>query len=484
MADWKEKKVLVLGLGKSGVAAASYLADRGATVCAIDSQSNADLERVSHDLESRGIEVRLGANALPDSAFDLAVVSPGVPLDAPLMQRLAERKIPVIGELELGFQESKCLNIAITGTNGKTTTTHLIKDILASGQRNTEIAGNVGVPISSLIKSTKGLDFLTLEVSSFQLETIRYFRPAIGVLLNLASDHQDRHESYDEYCRIKARLFENQLSHDWAIIQSEALAKLRSLGVKIPGKVITFSAESRQADVFLDRGLLISRMDGWAGPLLNLADCRVSGPHNAENIMAALLVGRVLRIPLEAMKAAVHSFSAPPHRCEQVGEINGVRFINDSKATNPHATVQALRSMKAERNGEPNVWLIAGGDDKGLQFHDLGPLISQKVKGAFLIGKAREQLSAAWSLFAPCQYCDDLVQAVTEAARKALPSDVVLLSPACSSLDMFRNYEHRGEVFRKVVNQLSATGALDRHAGSASNAVNPKIDNRSSAKAS
>jgi UDP-N-acetylmuramoylalanine--D-glutamate ligase len=384
----------------------------------------------------------------------------------------------------LGFQESKCLNIAITGTNGKTTTTHLIKDILASGQRNTEIAGNVGVPISSLIKSTKGLDFLTLEVSSFQLETIRYFRPAIGVLLNLASDHQDRHESYDEYCRIKARLFENQLSHDWAIIQSEALAKLRSLGVKIPGKVITFSAESRQADVFLDRGLLISRMDGWAGPLLNLADCRVSGPHNAENIMAALLVGRVLRIPLEAMKAAVHSFSAPPHRCEQVGEINGVRFINDSKATNPHATVQALRSMKAERNGEPNVWLIAGGDDKGLQFHDLGPLISQKVKGAFLIGKAREQLSAAWSLFAPCQYCDDLVQAVTEAARKALPSDVVLLSPACSSLDMFRNYEHRGEVFRKVVNQLSATGALDKHAGSASNAVNPETDNRSSAKAS
>ncbi|MDA0750456.1 MAG: UDP-N-acetylmuramoyl-L-alanine--D-glutamate ligase [Verrucomicrobia bacterium] len=484
MADWKEKKVLVLGLGKSGVAASSYLADRGATVCAIDSQSNADLERVSHDLESRGIEVRLGANALPDSAFDLAVVSPGVPLDAPLMQKMAERKIPVIGELELGFQESKCLNIAITGTNGKTTTTHLIKDILASGQRNTEIAGNVGVPISSLIKSTKGLDFLTLEVSSFQLETIRYFRPAIGVLLNLASDHQDRHESYDEYCRIKARLFENQLSHDWAIIQSEALAKLRSLGVKIPGKVITFSAESRQADVFLDRGLLISRMDGWAGPLLNLADCRVSGPHNAENIMAALLVGRVLRIPLEAMKAAVHSFSAPPHRCEQVGEINGVRFINDSKATNPHATVQALRSMKAERNGEPNVWLIAGGDDKGLQFHDLGPLISQKVKGAFLIGKAREQLSAAWSLFAPCQYCDDLVQAVTEAARKALPSDVVLLSPACSSLDMFRNYEHRGEVFRKVVNQLSATGALDKHAGSASNAVNPETDNRSSAKAS
>jgi UDP-N-acetylmuramoylalanine--D-glutamate ligase len=484
MADWKEKKVLVLGLGKSGVAAASYLADRGATVCAIDSQSNADLERVSHDLESRGIEVRLEANALPDSAFDLAVVSPGVPLDAPLMQRVAERKTPVIGELELGFQESKCLNIAITGTNGKTTTTHLIKDVLASGQRNTEIAGNVGVPISSLIKSTKGLDFLTLEVSSFQLETIRYFRPAIGVLLNLASDHQDRHESYDKYCRIKARLFENQLSHDWAIIQSEALAKLRSLGVKIPGKVITFSAESRQADVFLDRGLLISRIDGWAGPLLNLADCRVSGPHNAENIMAALLVGRVMRIPLGAMKAAVHSFSAPPHRCEQVGEINGVRFINDSKATNPHATVQALRSMKAERNGEPNVWLIAGGDDKGLQFHDLGPLISQKVKGAFLIGKAREQLSAAWSLFAPCQYCDDLVQAVSEAAKKALPSDVVLLSPACSSLDMFRNYEHRGEVFRKVVNQLSATGALDRHAGSASNAVNPKIDNRSSAKAS
>lgn len=484
MADWKKKKIVVLGLGKSGVAAASYLVERGAAVCAIDTQSNADLERVAQELASKGIEVTLEAKSLPDHAFDLAVVSPGVPLDVPLMRMVAERRIPVIGELELGFQESKCLSIAITGTNGKTTTTHLVKEVLASGQRSTEIAGNVGVPISSLIKSTKSLDFLTLEVSSFQLETTRYFRPSIGVLLNLASDHQDRHHSYDDYCRIKARLFENQQSHDWAIIQSEALAKLRSLGVNIPGKVITFSAESRQADVFLDRGLLISRMEGWAGPLLNLADCRISGPHNAENIMAALLVGRVLRIPLEVMKQAVHAFSAPPHRCEPVMEINGVRFINDSKATNPHATTQALRSVKAERSGEPNVWLIAGGDDKGLQFHDLGPLISQKVKGAFLIGKAREQLSAAWSLFAPCQYCDDLVQAVNEAAKKALPSDVVLLSPACSSLDMFRNYEHRGEVFRKVVNQLSATGALDQRIGSASKEVNPKTDNKSSTDAS
>jgi len=484
MADWKQKSILLVGLGKSGVAAASYLAGRGAAVCAIDSETNADLEQLARELASKEIQVSLAASSIPDQAFDQVVVSPGVALDSPLMQMVAERKIPVIGELELGYQESKCLNIAITGTNGKTTTTHLVKEVLASGQRSTEIAGNVGVPVTSLIKSTKGLDFLTLEVSSFQLETTQYFRPSIGVLLNLASDHQDRHASYDEYCRLKARLFENQQSHDWAIIQSEALAKLRSLGVKIPGKVITFSAESLQADVFLDRGLLISRMDGWAGPLLNLAECQVSGPHNAENIMAALLVGRVLRIPLEVMKSAVKSFAAPPHRCEKVAEVNGVRFINDSKATNPHATAQALKSVKAERAGEPNVWLIAGGDDKGLQFHDLGPLISQKVKGAFLIGKAREQLSAAWSLFAPCQYCDDLVQAVSEAAKKALPTDVVLLSPACSSLDMFRNYEHRGEVFRKVVNQLSAAGALNQRARSTDNDVIPKTENGSSTKAS
>lgn len=456
MADWKNKKVIIIGLGKSGIAAAEFLVSQKSNVWAIDSKSESGLRKISSMLEAKGIKVLIGQESLPSEAFDLAVLSPGVSMNAPMTLELKARNIPCIGELELGYQAADCLNIAITGTNGKTTVTQLISSVLHSGQRKTEVAGNIGVPFTSIIGKTKALDFVTLEVSSFQLETTQFFRPSIGILLNLTPDHQDRHDSFDDYCRIKARLFQNQQTHDWGIIQSEALAKLRSLGVRIPGKLFTYSAENRRADVFLDRGLVISRIEGWAGPLLNMADCELSGPHNAENIMAALLTGHILRIPLDAMKQAIQAFKAPPHRGEKVGEVGGVLYINDSKATNPHATAQALRAVPSARAGEPNVWLIAGGDDKGLEHHDLGPLISQKVKGTLLIGQSRERLRAAWSLFAPCQLCDDLVEAVSVAASKAIPSDVVLLSPACSSLDMFKSFEHRGEVFKNAVIQLSS----------------------------
>ena len=477
MADWNNKKVIVVGLGKSGLAAVDFLASQQAKVWAIDSKSNAALLKSAKSLEAKGINVLLGQKSLPTEAFDLAVLSPGVAMNAPTTLELKERNIPCIGELELGYQAADCLNISITGTNGKTTATQLISAVLESGQRKTEVAGNIGVPLCSILDRTKSLDFLTLEVSSFQLETMQFFRPSIGILLNLAPDHQDRHGSFDEYCRIKSRLFQNQQTHDWGIVQSEAMAKLLSLGVRMPGKMVTFSAENRRADVFLDRGLVISQIEGWSGPLLNMADCELSGPHNAENIMAALLVGRVLRIPLDSMKQAIQSFKAPAHRGELMMEVGGVQYINDSKATNPHATVQALRGLPAVRGGEPNVWLIAGGDDKGLQHHDLGPIISQKVKGALLIGKSRERLRAAWSLFAPCQLCDDLVEAVRVAASKALPSDVVLLSPACSSLDMFRDFEDRGEVFRKVVTQINASHSSKRAGDQADDVVPDNSEN-------
>ncbi|MDA7670419.1 UDP-N-acetylmuramoyl-L-alanine--D-glutamate ligase [Verrucomicrobia bacterium] len=460
MAHWKNKKVIIVGLGKSGLAALQYLAEQGAKLWAIDSNSDAGLLETAKGLEARGISVTLGQENLPMEPFDIAVLSPDIAMNASAALELKERNIPCIGELELGYQAADCLNIGITGTNGKTTTSQLVGAVLESGQRKTMLGGDIGVPLCSILDQTKALDFLTLEVSSFQLETTQFFRPSIGILLNLAPDHQDRYSSFDDYCRIKSRLFQNQQSHDWGIIQSEAMAKLRSLDVRFPGKMVTFSAENRRADVFLDRGLVISQIKGWSGPLLNMADCELSGPHNAENIMAALLVGRTLRIPLDAMKQAIQAFKAPAHRGEWVMDIGGVRYINDSKATNPHATVQVLRGISGAKPGEPNVWLIAGGDDKGLQYHDLGPIISQKVKGAFLIGKSRERLRAAWSLFAPCQLCDDLVEAVSLVASKALPSDVVLLSPACSSLDMFRNFEERGEVFRNVVTQINASGSF------------------------
>jgi UDP-N-acetylmuramoylalanine--D-glutamate ligase len=226
MADWNNKKVIVVGLGKSGLAAVEYLASQKAKVCAIDSKSSPQLVKCSKTLEAKGIHVLIGQENLPAEPFDLAVLSPGVAMNAPMTLELKERNIPCIGELELGYQAADCLNIGITGTNGKTTATHLVSAVLESGQRKTEVAGNIGVPLCSILDQTKSLDFLTLEVSSFQLETMQFFRPSIGILLNLAPDHQDRHGSFDEYCRIKSRLFQNQQTHDWGIVQSEACSKI------------------------------------------------------------------------------------------------------------------------------------------------------------------------------------------------------------------------------------------------------------------
>ena len=237
----------------------------------IDSNSDAELLETAKGLEAKGISVILGQEKLPVETFDIAVLSPGVAMNASATLELKERNIPCIGELELGYQAADCLNIGITGTNGKTTTSQLVSAVLESGQRKTMLGGDIGVPLCSILDQTKALDFLTLEVSSFQLETTQFFRPSIGILLNLAPDHQDRHSSFDDYCRIKSRLFQNQQSHDWGIIQSEAMAKLRSLDVRIPEKMVTFSAENRRADVFLDRGLVISQIKGWSGPLLKLS---------------------------------------------------------------------------------------------------------------------------------------------------------------------------------------------------------------------
>jgi UDP-N-acetylmuramoylalanine--D-glutamate ligase len=456
LTEIKNKKVLVIGLGLSGVAAAEALIEGGAEVVALDSADTPSLRRAAASFEARGVTVRLNAGVAPKGDFDLVVTSPGVPWDNPVLSEMVRRGVPIIGELELGYQRARCLNIAITGTNGKTTTTELVERLLQQNQIKTIAAGNIGRPICSVIQESAGLDYLTLEVSSFQLETIREFRPAIAVLMNITPDHLDRYAGMDDYARAKGRIFQNQQAFDWAIIQAEALAQLRRLGCSIPGKVITFSAQDPTADICLERGLLISRVEGWSGPLLDQDHCRLCGPHNAENLMATLAVGRVLRIPLERMLAVLKSYEPAPHRCELVAEVDGVKFINDSKATNLDALHKALLSTAPGPGGKANVWVIAGGKDKGFEFHDVGPLLAQRAKGAFLIGETREKIRAAWGLFAPCTLADSLLEAVHQAAAKAVAGDVVLLSPACSSFDQFQNYQHRGEVFRKAVLDLGA----------------------------
>ncbi len=467
MNDLKDQQILVIGLGNRGRAACELLQRRGASVTAVDSANDAGLRDEAGKLRPLGVEVRLGATVLADRPFSLAVASPAVPADSPLLRQAAARQVPIIGELELGYRLSQCLNIAIAGTNGKSTTAALLEQLLSRHQRKAVLTGDRGRPLCAVVERSKELDFLVVQVNAFQLERTQFFRPAVAVLLNLAADQLDRYRSVADYARANGRLFANQQAFDWAIVQREALAQLQDLGVGIPSKVITFSANDRRADVYLERGLLISRLAGWEGPLLDLDHCQLRGPHNAENMMAALAVGHVLRLPLDSMVAVLQRQPPPPHRCEFVAEINGVKFFNDSKATNVAALHQALLTMPAGPASQPNVWLIAGGRDKGLDFHQAGPVLSQRVKGAFLIGEARDKLRAAWSLFTPCTAVGSLLEAVHQAAVNAVPGDVVLLSPACSSFDQFRNYQHRGDAFRQWVTQQG--GALRGSAPSGTN---------------
>jgi UDP-N-acetylmuramoylalanine--D-glutamate ligase len=452
--DWAKQKVCVIGLGRSGVAAAELLLQHGAAVTAVDTADSPALRQIAAALTVKGAACILGATEV-SNAFNLAVISPGVRLDLPLVASLRARGVRVWGELELGWQFTKCPAIAITGTNGKTTTTELVASLLGQAQRRTVAAGNIGTPLCAVAAQSRSLDAVTLEVSSFQLETIAEFRPAIGVLLNLAPDHLDRHGLMENYIRAKARLFENQKPFDHAIVQLEALREMEKLDLAPPSKVITFSATNAAADLHVDRSLIVSRLPSWTGPILDLDDCSLDGLHNAENLMATLAVGHCQKISVAEMKAALSASVAGPHRCEFVAEIEGVRFVNDSKATNVHALCSALRAMPAQ-DSPKNIWLIAGGQDKGLDFHAAGPEIARRVKGALLMGEAREQIRAAWGLFSSCELVVNLVEAVAEARRKAVPGDVVLLSPACASFDMFDSYEHRGRAFCQLLAEQCA----------------------------
>jgi UDP-N-acetylmuramoylalanine--D-glutamate ligase len=457
MNSFENRKVAVVGLDDSGVSACLFLRRQGARVTGLEMEIPRTLAPNKKRLKEAGIPVA-SAGELKAGGYEAIVHSMGVSRHNPVLQGFLEKGIPVLSDLELAAAKFCCLSVAIAGTNGKTTTADLVEKILTQSGRKTIKGGGSGEPVCDIAEGSRDLDFVTLEVNSFQLETIEHFRPAVAVLLNLKPDHMDQYDRVTTYVRTVANLFKNQQAFDWAIVQTEALAHLRSLDIEPPGKLITFSANNRRADISFDRGLLISQLDGWTGPLFNMEQSLLKGPHNAENVMAALAVGHVLRVPLEEMADAIREYKPGPHRLELVAEVNGVKYINNSKAMNVAAVDQSIEAIAPARGGEPNIWLIAGGKDKGLNYHDLGPLLATRVKGAFLLGETAEKLRAAWGLFTPCRAVGSLLEAVEKAAENAAAGDVVLLSPACSSFDMFQNYEHRGEVFRQAVQDLAKTG--------------------------
>jgi UDP-N-acetylmuramoylalanine--D-glutamate ligase len=461
MTDLANKDVLVIGFGGRGQAACDLLHQSGARVSAVDSADTPALRDAAQRLRPLGVDVRLGATSLAlgdakSKRFDLAVLSPAVRPTDPLVKSMVSERVPLIGELELGFQQAKCLCIGIGGTNGKSTTASLVERILAANHRKIILAGHRARPICSVVQQSRDLDFMILQVNAFQLETTDTFHPAVSVLMNVTPDYHDRFPQQADYISASARLFRKQEAFDWAIIQSEALLRLKELNLPIPAKTITFSSHDSTADIYLDRGLIISRMPNWTGPLLDIDHCQIRGPHNAENLMAALAVGHALRLPLEAMVDPLKTFAAGPHRFQLVAEINGVQYINDSKATNVDALHKALLAARTAPGRGANIWLIAGGEDhEAVEFHDVGPTLSKRVRQAYLIGEASEKIRASWSLFTACKLSATLLEAITEATHNATSGDVVLLSPGCSSFDLFRNYQHRGDEFCAAVKSIS-----------------------------
>jgi UDP-N-acetylmuramoylalanine--D-glutamate ligase len=384
------------------------------------------------------MRVLLGNAADEDSStYDLAVLSPGIDPAVPLVRNVIKKNIPLIGELELAFQECTCPVVAITGTNGKTTTTELTEKILSGCGVRTMASGNIGLPFARAVRQSHQLDVMILEVSSFQLETIRTFRPKVAAWLNLSPNHLDRYPGIEEYRAAKLRIFENQTADD--VIVVNALADLPPL----PAKRITFSATNPNADLSR-RGREIFFQ---SKRLLDQADTLLPGVHNAENIMAALGIGLGLNLDLDDLVKAIANHAPPVHRCEFVRDLNGVRWINDSKATNLDAMEKAILSQ------DRPIILIAGGKDKGVEFDGNADLVRKKVRAAVLIGEMKGRIASSWKE-TECHTAASIEEAVIKAQSLAQAGDVVLLSPGTSSYDMFRNYGERGNIFKTLVQNL------------------------------
>ena len=434
------QSIAILGCATSGIAAARLARKLGADVTILDSSDSESVQKRAKPLRDEGFSVLLGKMALTTRRrFDLAVLSPGIDPSWPLAAKFIDHNVPSIGELEFAFQNCDKPVIAITGTNGKTTTTELIEKILLGAGIKTIAGANYGVAFSELIAEGAPVDIYTLEVSSFQLELIDTFHPKISVWLNFAPDHLDRHPSLEAYHKAKLRIFEKQTKDDFAIVNgAEEYPPLAA-------QKVTFSAFKIDTDFHLRGGKIWHQNE----MLVDMSKTQLRGLHNAENVMAAIAAAHAAGVTYDSMEKTLASYKPPRHRCELVATIAGREFINDSKATNLHAMESALRGFE-----EP-VILIAGGKQKGLDYAPLTSLVKQKVQEVFTIGEIKQQLATTWGDAVPTHPCDDLEDAVKRSFAAAKAGQAVLFSPGTSSFDMFTGYDHRGNTFCDLVHQLT-----------------------------
>jgi len=450
MMELKGKKVLVVGLGKSGLAAALFLRNRGAQVTVSDARSAEALAKDIPALLEEGIMVETGGHGLLTfRRQDLIVVSPGVPLNTPELAQVRSFGLPVIGELELAARFLKGRILAITGSNGKTTTTALVGEILEKAGIPTLVGGNIGVPVVSLIEASTDETWSVLEVSSFQLESTYQFHPSIAVILNITPDHLDRHGTFENYALAKERIFAAQEGNDSVVLNADNERAAQAAG-RSSAKVYSFSVEHPvERGAWLEQGYVVYRADGDAPveAVMPLSGIPLKGTHNVENVLAAVCAARLAGAPVDAIRKAIEDFRAVEHRLEYVATINGVEYYNDSKATNVDATAKAVAAFNS------GIHLILGGKDKGSDYTLLAPLLRERVRAVYTIGSAAAKIESQLRGVVSIRTCETLDVAVDAAANAARPGEVVVLAPACSSFDQFENYEHRGRVFKELVGE-------------------------------
>ena len=451
MMDLKNKRVLVVGLGKSGLSAAMFLRAQGARVTVSDTRSAVALEKEIPALLEAGIMVESGGHGLLTfRRQDLIVVSPGVPMDTPEVKQVVAFGLPVIGELELASRYLQGRVVAITGSNGKTTTTTLVGKIFADAGVPTLVGGNIGLPVIDLVANSTQETVSVLEVSSFQLETVEEFHPWIAVMLNITPDHLDRHGSFESYVAAKERIFARQDTKDFLVLNGDDRVT-QMCAAQANSEVFWFSGtKTVRRGAFVRDGVIVwvEKEGGVTEPVMPVAEIPLKGAHNVENVLAAVCTARLGKIPAEIVRASVAGFRAVEHRLELVRKFNEVEYYNDSKATNVDAAMKALASFPG------GIHLILGGKDKDSDYSTMADMLKKRVKVVYTVGSAAEKIERQLHGVVKMVSAQTIETAVAKAAKAAAPGDGVLLSPACSSFDQFENYEHRGRVFRQSVMEI------------------------------
>lgn len=446
------KRVLVFGSGKSGIGAADLLGKVGAFPVIYDGNARIDKEEVIHKTQG-GYELEVYAGELPgevQESLDLVVLSPGVPTDIPLVKSFYGQGLPVWGEVELAYRTGKGEVLAITGTNGKTTTTALLGKIMEDARDSVFVVGNIGTPYTSRALEMREDTVTVAEISSFQLETIEKFAPKVSAILNITEDHLNRHHTMEEYIRVKELIVKNQKPEDTCVLNYEDEV-LREFGKHITPKTVYFSSVRKLDEgIFLDGDLIVLKTAEEEIPVVRTGELKLLGQHNFENVMAAAAMAYYAGVPMESIRKSVCEFTAVAHRIEYVTEKNGVAYYNDSKGTNPDAAIKGIQAMNRP------TFLIGGGYDKESSYDEWIQSFDGKVRCLVLIGQTRDKIKEAAERlgFHDIILCENLEEAVKLCAEKANPGDAVLLSPACASWGQFDNYEQRGDMFKEYVRNL------------------------------